>query len=75
MTWQPIETAPKDRRVLLYWPEIEYLPEKVACGKWDSDEFAKRPNPFWAPDWYASKSTCRHWKPTHWMELPEGPRT
>lgn len=37
--WQPIETAPRDRRILLYWPTYAYSPNEpteplIAIGFW-----------------------------------------
>ncbi len=74
MTWQPIETAPKDETwVILYFAE--------GCP-WQAEAngmvFA-----FWStgedPDWYdseaASNSLTEHYKPTHWMPLPAPPVT
>ena len=39
--WQPIETAPKDRRILLYFPEMGVRPSKKFIGV--IGEFSQRP--------------------------------
>lgn len=70
MKWQPIETAPKDRYILLY---IEFL--GVICGHWENDGYAKNPKPYWTNDLELlfGKKGCRWLQPTHWMPLPEAP--
>ena len=63
--WQPIETAPKDKRVL------ELLPKSgVASGEWNS----------FGNDWwcgmcggYECDSAFDDEQPTHWMPLPSPP--
>lgn len=72
--WQPIETAPRDKRILLYRPTA---PEwwMVMVGKYDSDEDAKPPRPYWEADrWTIAKASQRKNAPTHWMTLPEPPK-
>jgi len=72
--WQPIETAPKDERILLYRPTS---PEwwRVIGGMYDSDEYAKKPKPYWTVDnWALGKLEQRQNAPTHWMPLPEPPK-
>ena len=72
LTWQPIDTAPKDQRVLLYYPQR--FPG-VVCGVWQDEEYARKPQPHWTNDRshihgvYAS----RRIQPTHWMALPDAP--
>jgi len=64
--WQPIETAPKDQRVLL-----RYSGGRVVCGSWDNDRQAKNPRPFWANDLmnaYGIKHT-RNVQPTYWQPI------
>lgn len=71
--WLPIETAPKDRMILLYRPTaIEW--GKITLGKWQSDEYAKKPKPYWE-GWLKIGVTLqwRAWVPTHWMDLPKSP--
>jgi hypothetical protein len=68
--WQSIETAPKDRKILILGKDY------VSVGKWDSNEFAKNPKPH-----FKSERGYLHGKrweldnqPTHWMPLPEPPK-
>ena len=73
--WQPIETAPKDKRILLYRPTA---PEwwMVMGGRYDSDKYAKNPKPYWSTDnWSLGKMEQRQNAPTHWMPLPEPPKS
>jgi len=69
MSWQPIETAPKDgTRVWLYCPEDE--PTQVV-GEWiEGDGYA-----LWAyVDACMRDVVPEGPSPTHWMPLPEGPK-
>lgn len=65
--WQPIETAPKNTRVLgaLQSGRIEIV-------RWFDDKYNKKPRPCWR--WYTGYITGeREDQPTHWMPLPEAP--
>ena len=70
MTWQPIETAPKDgRRILVYG------------GTWEGELGGKEPSVIamgYAGDTVCVADTCYYdaWivAPTHWMPLPEPPK-
>lgn len=67
--WQPIETCPKDQRVLLF------RAGHIVCGRWDDDRFAAKPRPYWTHDqerlW--GRADARKRPPTHWMPLPPPP--
>lgn len=69
-TWQPIETAPKDRPILLYTKL-----RGVVCGYWQDDKYSKNPRPYWSNDLERlfGRTSCRGDQPTHWMKLPEKP--
>ena len=72
LAWQPIATAPKDRRVLLYYPQPVF---DVVCGSWQAEEYATKPRPHWSNDrhhLYGVHAT-REIQPTHWMALPDAP--
>lgn len=62
-SWQPIESAPRDRRLLLFYPGIQkpyigqWLDLNGKVGYWDYIGLM-----------YASD------QPTHWQELPEDPK-
>lgn len=74
MTPQPIETAPKDRRILLYFPHA-YEDDRWQFGRWDTDHYARRPRPFWCGENVRSvgRNEMRLAPPTHWMECPPEP--
>ena len=62
--WQPIETAPKDRAVLLWWSEASNRP---VVGLW-----CKRGK----GHWFSDVTDCQEPEgsnPTHWMPLPSAP--
>jgi hypothetical protein len=66
MTWQPIETAPKDGTLILL-ANIEDIHDPwVVCGQWNK-----------GAGWYnqfacAGNGDCKI-RPTHWMPLPPPP--
>lgn len=74
-TWQPIETAPKDRRIELWIPGSSSLnPGKPTHGEWESQRLHARPRPFWRYDLFYRESDMRDKQPTHWREpSPEPP--
>lgn len=62
MDWQPIETAPKDgSRVLI---NRKGYAEPICVG-------------WYSQDWKEWKSVPGEWswKPTHWMPLPDPPKS
>lgn len=69
MNWQPIETAPKDRRILLFFPGL--YGGYIATGEWEADQYVKKPRPFWTCDCerWMGRTTLRGSPPTHWCEI------
>ena len=63
MTWQPIETAPKDGTEFLAWDglmiETCWFKDGVLLASWDNQRF--------------SCDTDVDCDATHWMPLPEPP--
>lgn len=67
--WQHIETAPKDKRIMLF------IPSKGATfGRWEIEKHHRKPNPYWTTEraqmgvfWH------RENQPTHWQPEPEAP--
>ena len=66
MDWQPIETAPKGKRVLVASGDLIHIATYTRawsdlmrgyCDKW----------------WIAQNLPFDHPKPTHWMSLPHPP--
>ena len=72
--WMPIDVAPKDKRIALYYPAGEFNEPQIVFGKWDNDNYVKNPKPYWVNDcvrlWGVSK--CRSFSPIMWMEI-KGP--
>ena len=73
--WLPIETAPRDGKdmLLLFRPAASQW-AKVAPGKFNVEEFARRPRPYWEI-WLkiGGITESRAWEPTHWMPMPPPP--
>lgn len=74
MNWQPIETAPKDKRILLYYPKFNSLGDRFIMGCWDTDCYMKKPRPYWTNDEERLRGIrdTRLKQPTHWI-LPTPP--
>ena len=63
MEWQPIETAPKDVRILFYWLKgYSGRGTKVEIGAHNQDEY------------YDFDGAMFLYEPTHWMTLPDPPK-
>jgi hypothetical protein len=79
MTWQPIETATKDRReeaVILYRPTWKgrVNSDGIDIAYWDDDRHAFKPRPFWHSLFkHATKANMRNHSPTHWQPRPVPP--
>jgi len=76
--WQPIETAPRDRPILLYRPGAcgMYMNNnrQISPGGWNSCRHHSNPRPYWACFLENTDTKwCRDFPPTHWMDLPEPP--
>lgn len=66
--WRPIESAPLDKNVLLWWRPNDENPyaEAVVIGCVSSHEDGK----WWNPQRAVYQDI---WHVTHWMPLPEPP--
>ena len=72
--WQPIETAPKDGTPVLVYPPT-WAKAIASIAKWNKDEYAKKPRPYWRRvDDYGKVTISRDNPPTHWMPLPAAPK-
>ena len=70
MTWQPIETAPKDgTKFLAYWPDVHGNQSESVVTTWH-EQYSYLLNAFHTP--YDSEDWTN--APTHWMPLPEPPK-
>lgn len=82
MTWQPIETAPKDGRTLLLGQFNPLGKWETMRGQWMSeryiDESWEDPDDV-EPGWFETAveaedpPNCWRIEPSHWMPLPEPP--
>ena len=73
--WQPMETAPKNRRVLLYYDSPPLAGLNVIGGEWQSDHFIRRPRPYWEHDMHmlTGVTRTREIQPSMWQPLPDPP--
>lgn len=71
--WQPIETAPKDRRILLLRKRPYGV--MVVGGHWQDDRFGKNIRPYWGHDLERAFGTidARKNPPIAWMDEPLPP--
>ncbi len=76
MTWQPIETAPLDKRVLLWWTPVNG--NKFAEAAIIGEVSSHFPGTYWDGG-YQGADYMAGYKPldrvTHWMLLPPAPVT
>lgn len=63
--WQPIETAPKDQRILV-WTGVE-----MYCAHWAKNIFTD--DEAWIVAQWGDNRDQALVRPTHWMPLPEQP--
>jgi hypothetical protein len=73
--WQLINTAPLDRIILLYRPTATKLAIQVAPGKYETNQYAKNPQPYWEV-WlriWNGVTESRAYPPTHWRDYPSPP--
>ena len=71
MTWQSIDTAPKDgTNVLLYFSGLGWV-----RGSWDSQIHHRKPKPYWTHDCiqYMGVAHARANQPSWWQRLPPTP--
>lgn len=75
LQWKPIETAPKDRRIILGFTEPIFTGINVIAGKWDDDKYHKNPQPCWTHDLQhlTNRKELRSNQPGYWMEIPTIP--
>lgn len=68
--WQKIDSAPKDKDILLYCPL-----RGVVRGRWEKNQYAKTPKPYWSHDQERlfGVAATRQDQPTHWQPLPDAP--
>lgn len=59
--WQPIETAPKDGKLILLCEVDDEGPSDPKIGSWDGE------------GWKIYEPFEDHWNWTHWHPLPDPP--
>jgi|GEM_PF-6153195 hypothetical protein len=63
--WAPMETAPKDRRIILLY--LDHLGRQEArFGAWYDDQYAKTPRPTWTWEGCNQVTQARKHQPIGW---------
>jgi len=73
--WQPIAIAPKNKRILLYYPECVFTGMHIIFGKWKEDTVRGVPRNYWTNDFEHLRGinlTVGN-QPTMWMDAPNHP--
>ena len=76
-TWMPMETAPKDRRILVM-RVVNPVTERceAAVARWETQSNHTKPNPYWDVEGGgASVRELRERPPLGWMPLPSAEPT
>ena len=68
MTWQPIETAPKDTKKMFIVIAINVIPFENSFSRYTSDPWC-----VWRDQWGGFERWPHAFNPTHWCPLPELP--
>jgi hypothetical protein len=68
MNWQPIETAPKDGRIILGWQgnKGRWQGRGIHEVRWSNDGYID--------GWFCIYDEDEQTNPSHWMPLPEPPK-
>ena len=61
---RPMASAPKDCEIMLFARNAWHV------GRWDSDQYAAKPKPYWNYSYVWRKTGCRAEPPTAWLPLP-----
>lgn len=67
--WRDMSTAPKDQSLILVWTHREHY----ELARWNLDQNAKHPKPYWNTTGPWVKLEMRQTPPLAWMPLPEPP--
>lgn len=66
MSWQPIETAPRDGTEVDLW--------SPGCGRTVDSEWKEGRWRYWGPNEFGNNDWCwLKYPPTHWMPIPADP--
>lgn len=63
--WQPIETAPKNWRIIGVTAN-----GMIDLFSWNTDRYVKNPKPFWDPCNVFGKTFNRSMQPVKWLPVP-----
>jgi len=79
MNWQPIETAPKNKSVLVVLHDQQHVAwlqdDATDPDRDEDDDYESDLNQCWCvTDNKLGPFALRGGKPTHWMPLPEPPK-
>ena len=69
--WQTMDSAPKKGRILVALAKSPRTMPRVEIRRWDPDQYAKRPRPYWASDGGGRVTQDRQDQPALWAPLPE----
>lgn len=73
--WQPMDTAPVDRRIMLKRPRWHGGPNAtlvVGIGRYETQQYHKTPRPYWNDDQTCySVADNRKSAPIGWKEIPQ----
>ena len=69
--WMPIETAPRDKSIMLCCGVAQYGTQLIYCGRYRSGAMGE---PIGHAVAWRCDSSGRFSHPTHWMPLPEFPK-
>lgn len=69
--WRTMDSAPKEGRILVAIKSAFDGKRRVEIRRWDPDQYAKRPRPFWKSDDGGRILADRQDQPELWAPLPE----
>lgn len=73
--WQPMDTAPVDRRIMLRrprWHGGDRATLTTSFGRWEAQPYHKTPRPYWADEQSIySVAQNRESVPVGWREIPQ----
>ena len=68
--WHAMDVAPTDGSKILVWTHRK----QVEIARWDSDRYARHPQPYWRTSGPWGVREMRLYPPLAWMPLPTAPR-
>ena len=72
--WRPIESAPRDKRILLGYANPVFTGVYAICGQWNDEQNTQKKRGYWEHELrFAGVTAMRRNPPTHWQPLPPTP--